>query len=40
MFDPKKNVSYEDCEAKYFLAKENGKVVGRIAGIIQKLYKI
>lgn len=38
MFDPKKNVSYEDCEAKYFLAKENGKVVGRIAGIIQKLY--
>lgn len=38
MFDPKKNVSYEDCEAKYFLVKDNGKVVGRIAGIIQKLY--
>lgn len=38
MFSPKKNVSYEDCEAKYFLAKQDGKTVGRIAGIIQKLY--
>lgn len=38
LFNPKKNVSYEDSEARYFLAKENGKVVGRIAGIIQRLY--
>ncbi|MFA6860716.1 MAG: hypothetical protein WCR30_04970, partial [Clostridia bacterium] len=33
----KKNASWEDCEMIYFLALDNDKVVGRIAGIIQKL---
>lgn len=37
-FNPKKNVSYEDCETASFLAFEDGRVVGRIAAIIQKLY--
>jgi len=37
-FDKKKNESYDDCEVKCFLAYKDGKIVGRIAGIIQKLY--
>lgn len=35
-FDPKKNPAYEYCEAKQFLAYRDGKIVGRIAGIISK----
>ena len=38
MFNPKKNVSYADCDVATFLAYKNGKIVGRIAGIIQKKY--
>lgn len=38
LFDKNKNVSYEDCDVIYYLAKKDGEVVGRIAGIIQKLY--
>lgn len=34
----KKNVSYDDCEAIFYLAYKDNKLVGRIAGIIQKLY--
>ncbi len=37
-FNPNKNESFEDCIVKSFLAFNNGKVVGRICGIIQKLY--
>jgi len=37
-FDEKKNESYEDCDVKCYLAYKDGKVVGRIAGIIQRLY--
>lgn len=37
-FDKDKNESYDDCIVKCFLAYKDGKVVGRIAGIIQKLY--
>lgn len=34
-FSPKKNAAFEFCEAEYFLAySDDGKVVGRIAGII------
>jgi len=29
-----KNAAFEFCEAEYFLAYKDGKVVGRIAGII------
>ena len=37
-FDEKKNESYDDCIVKCFLAYKDDKIVGRIAGIIQKLY--
>lgn len=33
-FNPKKNPAYEYCRVKQFLAYKDGKVVGRIAGII------
>ncbi|MFC1569081.1 hypothetical protein ACFL4L_02495 [bacterium] len=33
-----KNPAFEHCEARYWLAKKNGKVVGRIAGILNKTY--
>lgn len=36
--NPKKNASFHDTDAVYFLAFENGRVVGRIAGLICKLY--
>lgn len=36
--NPKKNASFHDADAVYFLAFENGRVVGRIAGLICKLY--
>ena len=36
IFNPKKNANYEDCETVYYLAYKDGKVVGRIAGILQK----
>lgn len=37
-FNQKKNESFDDCDTKCFLAYRDGKIVGRIAGIIQKLY--
>jgi len=33
-----KNPAFDYCEAKYFLAYQNGKVVGRIAGILNKAF--
>ncbi|MDR2858788.1 MAG: N-acetyltransferase [Mediterranea sp.] len=33
-FDKEKNAAFEFCEAEYFLAYKAGKLVGRIAGII------
>ena len=37
--DPKKNHAFEFCEGKYWLAlDEKGKLVGRIAGIINRKY--
>lgn len=38
LFDSKKNPSYDDSEAVFYIALRDGEVVGRIAGIIQKLY--
>lgn len=38
LFDPKKNVSYDDCEIVFYLALKDGKVAGRICGVIQKIY--
>jgi len=37
-FNPDKNESYDDCIVQSFLASKDGKVVGRICGIVQKLY--
>jgi GNAT superfamily N-acetyltransferase len=37
-FDPDKNESYDDCTVVSYLALRDGEVVGRICGIIQKLY--
>jgi GNAT superfamily N-acetyltransferase len=36
IFNPKKSPAYEYCRTKQFLAYQNGKCVGRIAGIINK----
>jgi GNAT superfamily N-acetyltransferase len=33
------NPAFEHCEARYWLAYQDGKVVGRVAGIVNKLYK-
>ena len=37
-FDKKKNPSFEFCKSKMFLAYQGGKIVGRVAGIIN--YKV
>lgn len=34
VFDRKKNAAYEFCDAEFFLAYKDGKVVGRVAAII------
>jgi len=39
MLDPKKNHAFDVCEGKYFLAyNTKGKIVGRVAGIINHAY--
>jgi GNAT superfamily N-acetyltransferase len=38
LFNRKKNEIYKDCDAVYYLALRDGKVVGRIAGILQNAY--
>lgn len=35
-FSPKKNAAFEFCEADYFLAYRDGRIVGRVAAIINK----
>lgn len=35
-FSPQKNAAFEFCEADYFLAYKDGKVVGRVAAIINR----
>ncbi|MEG1752080.1 MAG: hypothetical protein RR140_03095 [Clostridia bacterium] len=40
LFNDEKNVSYEDCDVICYLALQNKRVVGRICGIIQKLYNL
>lgn len=34
-----KNPAFDHCEARYWLAYQDGKLVGRVAGIVNKLYK-
>ena len=36
IFDRKKNANFEECDMCYYLAYKDGKLVGRIAGILQK----
>jgi hypothetical protein len=36
--DPKKNPAFDYCQARYWLAYKEGKIVGRIAGIINNAY--
>ena len=33
-FNPKKNPAFRFCEAEFFLARKEGKIVGRVAAII------
>ena len=33
-----KNPAFDYCEARYWLARKNGKIVGRIAGILNRRY--
>lgn len=35
-FSPKKNAAFEFCEADYYLALRDGKIVGRVAAIINR----
>ena len=37
-FIKKKNAAFEFCESAYFLAERDGKVVGRVAAIINRRY--
>ena len=37
-FTPEKNPAYEFCETRLFLAEKEGKIVGRIAGLINHAY--
>ncbi len=38
LFSPKKNVNYDECDVVFYIAYKEKKVVGRICGIIQKVY--
>lgn len=38
LFNPKKNVSYDDCDLVFYVAYKDGKPAGRICGIVQKVY--
>lgn len=38
LFNENKNVSFEDCDAIYFLAYKDGELAGRICGLVQKRY--
>ena len=35
-FDKKRNAAFDFCEAEYFLAMRDGKIVGRVAAIINR----
>lgn len=37
-FNPKKNVSFDECEIVFYLALRDGEVAGRVCGIVQKVY--
>ncbi len=38
LFNPKKNVSYDDCDIVFYVAYKDGVPAGRICGIVQKVY--
>ena len=35
LINPQKNVAFDECEFKYFLAYKNGEIAGRVAAILQ-----
>lgn len=35
LLDPDKNASFDECKAKFFLAYKDGKIAGRVCGLIQ-----
>lgn len=37
LLNEKKNVSFDECKAKFFLAFKDGEIVGRICGLIQMM---
>jgi hypothetical protein len=39
IFDPDKNVSFDECEIVFYLAYRDNEVDGRICGIIQKVLQ-
>ena len=38
IFDPQKNVAFDECDMVFYLAYKDGHVAGRICAIIQKVY--
>lgn len=38
IFNPKKNVSFDECDIVFYLAYKDNKLAGRICGIIQHVY--
>ena len=38
IFSPKKNVYFDDCDIVYYNAYKDGKIAGRIGGVVQKAY--
>ena len=40
IFTPKKNVSFDECDIVFYLAMRGKEVVGRICGILQKVYNL
>ena len=38
IFDPKKNVAFDECDMVFYLAYKDGHIAGRICGVVQKVY--
>lgn len=38
IFDPNKNVAFDECDMVFYLAYKDGHLAGRICGVVQKVY--
>ena len=38
IFDPNKNVAFDECDMVFYLAYKDGHIAGRICGLVQKVY--